>query len=61
MDLKKNINLGEHKMKLQTQFTVPNKELKDLDFVKKLDFLEKSLTKECIDYPNQENCLVCCN
>jgi len=48
-------------MKLQTQFTVPNKELKDLDFVKKLDFLEKSLTKECIDYPNQENCLVCCN
>ena len=27
-------------MKLQTQFTVPNKELKDLDYVKKVDLLE---------------------
>ena len=26
-------------MKLQTQFTVPNKKLKDLDYVKKVDFL----------------------
>ena len=48
-------------MKLQTQFTVPKKELKDLDYIKKVDFLEKSLNKECIDYPNQEDCLVCCN
>ena len=47
-------------MKLQTQFTVPNKKLKDLDYVKKVDFLE-ILNKECIDYPNQEDCLVCCN
>ena len=30
-------------MKLQTQFTVPNKELKDLDYVKKVDFLEENL------------------
>ena len=51
----------EGKMKLQTQFTVPNKELKDLDYVKKLDFLEKTFNKKCIDYPNQEDCLVCCN
>ena len=48
-------------MKLQTQFTVPKKELKDLDYVKKLDFLEKTLYEKCIDYPNQEDCLVCCN
>ena len=48
-------------MKLQTQFTVPKKDLKNLDYVKKMDFLEEALNKECIDYPNQENCLVCCN
>ena len=47
-------------MKLQTQFTVPKKELKDLDYVKKVDFLEKTFKKECIDYPIQEDCLVCC-
>ena len=58
---KKQYKLGELKMKLQTQFTVPNKELKDLDYVKKVDFLEETLNKECIDYPNQEDCLVCCN
>ena len=38
-------------MKLETQFTVPKKELKDLDYVKKIDFLEKTLKKECRDYP----------
>ena len=48
-------------MKLQTQFTVPNKELKVLDYVKRLDFLEEAVRKECRDYPNQEDCLVCCN
>ena len=48
-------------MKLQTQFTVPKKELKDLDYVKKIDFLEETLKKECRDYPNQKDCLVCCN
>ena len=48
-------------MKLQTQFTVPKKELKDLDYVKKVDFLEETLNKGCINYPNQEDCLVCCN
>ena len=36
-------------MKLQTQFTVPKKELKDLDYVKKVDFLEETLNKKCID------------
>ena len=46
-------------MKLQPQFTVPNKKLKDLDYVKKVDFLEGILNKECIDYPIQENCVVC--
>ena len=47
-------------MKPQTQFTVPKKELKDLDF-KKVDFLEETLNKEFIDFPNEEDCLVCCN
>ena len=27
-------------MKLQTQFTVPNKELRDLDYVKKVEVLD---------------------
>ena len=40
-------------MKLQTQFTVPKKELKDLDYVKKADYLEETLNKQCIDLPNQ--------
>ena len=48
-------------MKLQSQFTVLNKKLKDLDYVKKVDFLEETLNKGCIDYPSQEDCLVCCN
>ena len=48
-------------MKLQTQFTVPKKELKDLDYFQKVDFFEETLNKECIYYPNQEDCLVCCN
>ena len=48
-------------MKLQTQFTVPNKELKNLASFKKEDFVEEISNKKCIDYPNQEDCLVCCN
>ena len=47
-------------MKLQTQFTVPNKELKNLDYVKKVDFFE-TLNKEFTDYPNEEDYLVCFN
>ena len=46
-------------MKLQTQFTVPNKQLRDLDFVKKVKVFEKTLKRECLDYPTQEDCLVC--
>ena len=48
-------------MKLETQFTVPKKELKDLDYFKKIGFLEETLKKECRDYPNQKDCLVRCN
>ena len=29
-------------MKLQTQFTVPKKELKDIDYGKKVNFLEET-------------------
>jgi len=45
-------------MKLQTQFTVLNKEFKDLDHFKKVDFLEEALNKEFVDYQNQEDYLV---
>ena len=49
------------KMKLQTQFTVPKKDLQDLDYFRKTQTLEKTLKKSCIDYPSKEDCLVCCN
>ena len=48
-------------MKLQTQFTVPHKILRDIDYVKKIEVLEETLKKECIDYPTQEDCLAYCN
>ncbi|ABV51248.1 Conserved hypothetical protein [Prochlorococcus marinus str. MIT 9215] len=48
-------------MKLQTQFTVLKKELKNLDYIKKVDSLEETLKKEFVDYPNKKDCLVCCN
>ena len=48
-------------MKLETQFTVPNKKLKDLYYVKKVDLLEETFYKEYIDYPSQEDCFVCFN
>ena len=57
----KNSTSKEWKMKLKTQFTVPNKELRDLDYVKKVEVLEDAYKRECLDYPNKENCLVCCN
>ena len=44
-------------MKLKTQFTVPHKQLRDLDYVKEIEILKK----KCIDYPTQEDCLVCCD
>ena len=48
-------------MKLQTQFTVPNKDLRDLDYVNKVEVLEETFKWECQDYPTKEDCLVCCN
>ena len=36
-------------MKLQTQFTVPNKDMRDLDYVNKVDVLEKTFKRECQD------------
>ena len=48
-------------MKLQTQFTVPKKDILNLDVVQKLETLEKALKQNCIDYPSEEDCLVCCN
>jgi len=42
MASKNSIN-KEGKMKLQTQFTVPNKGLRDLDYVNKVEVLEKNL------------------
>ena len=48
-------------MKLQTQFTVPKKDERDLDYLKKLQTIEKTLKQSCINYPSEEDCLVCCN
>ena len=48
-------------MKLQTQFTIPKKDLRDLDYLKKLQTIEKTLRQSCINYPFEEDCLVCCN
>ena len=48
-------------MKLQTQLTIPYKDLQDFDCVRKMQTLEKTLKQSCKDYPTEENCLVCCN
>ncbi len=48
-------------MKLQTQFTVPKKDLRYLDYVRKMQTLEKTLKQSCMNYPSEEDCLVCCN
>ena len=48
-------------MKLHTQFTVPKKDLRDLDYVRKMQTLEKTLKQSCIDYPSEKDFLVCCN
>ena len=45
-------------MKLQTQFTIPKKDLRDLDYVRKMQTLEKTLKQIYKDYPSMENCLV---
>jgi len=48
-------------MKLQTQFTVPKKDMRDLDYLMKLQTLEKTLKQSCVNFPSEEDCLVCCN
>ena len=48
-------------MKLQTQFTVPKKVRRNFDYAKKLEVLEKTSKKECLNYPTQEDCLVFCD
>jgi len=48
-------------MKLQTQFTVPNKDMRDLDYLNKVNILEKTFKREYQDYPTKEDCLVCCD
>ena len=48
-------------MKLQTQFTVPKKNLNDVYYIRKMATLEKTLKQNCIDFPSEEDCLVCCN
>ena len=48
-------------MRIHTQFSVPKKDLRDLDYVRKMQTLEKTLKQSCIDYPSREDCLVCCN
>ena len=47
-------------MKLETQFTVPKKDMRNIDYGRKMQTLEKTLKKNCIDYAYVEVCLVCC-
>ena len=37
-------------MKLLTKFTVPKNSIRALDYVKKMQILEKKLNQSCIDY-----------
>ena len=48
-------------MKLKTQFTVPIKDLRDIDYVNKVEVFEETFKRECKDYSTKEDCLVCCN
>ena len=48
-------------MKLQTQFTVPKKDLRDLYLVNRVEVLEETFKRKCQDYPTKEDCLVCFN
>ena len=48
-------------MKLQTQFTVPKKDFRDLAYVVEVKNLEKNLKQSCKDYLSEEDSLVCCN
>ena len=48
-------------MKLQTQFTVPKKELKHLNYVKKVYFSEETLNKECEQHPSNNHCKIFCD
>ncbi len=57
---KNNIN-QEGKMKIQKQFTVPKKDLRDLDYVNKVEVLEEIFKRECQDRPTKEDSLVCLN
>ena len=42
-------------MKLQTQFTFPKKDLRNLDYVRKMQTLEKTKKQSCFDYPSEED------
>ena len=48
-------------MKLQSQFTVPKKDLQNVDYLKKMQTLEKTLKQSCKDYPSEEDYIVCGN
>ena len=48
-------------MKLKTQFTIPNKDLKDLDYVNKVEVLKETFQREYQYYTIKGDCLVCVN
>ena len=48
-------------MKLQTQFTVPKKALRDLDYINKLEVTEETFKGKYQYYTTKDDCLVCCN
>ena len=42
-------------------YQIPKKDVRNLDYLKKLQTIEKTLKQSCINYPSAEDCLVCCN
>ena len=48
-------------MKLQTQFTVPKRAPRYLDYANKVKVLEETFKRDYQDYPTKEDCLICCN
>ena len=43
------------------QFTMPNKDLRDFDYVNNVKVLEETFKRECQDFTINEDCLVCFN
>ena len=53
------LKIGQHETTNAILFS--KKDLRNLDYVKKMQTLEKTLKQSCKDYPSEEDFLVCRN